>query len=120
MNSDVDFLIVDSKPFGPERSRRKEMARIWRALGKFMVPEDILLYTHAELESRMNSAGCTTGWKGRNRNGDRRGFGRTEDAHFLLGLGVLTEGKADEPRAETDGQGTDTTERTWYTEGGTT
>lgn len=54
-NSDVDFLIVDSKPFGPERSRRKEMARIWKALGRFMTPVDILLYTQKELDSRMNS-----------------------------------------------------------------
>ncbi len=54
-NSDVDFLIVDSKPFGPERSRRKEMARIWKALGKFMVPIDILLYYPKEFEQRQNS-----------------------------------------------------------------
>ncbi|MEW6236023.1 MAG: nucleotidyltransferase domain-containing protein [Candidatus Omnitrophota bacterium] len=54
-DSDVDFLIVDSKPFGPERIRRKEMARIWKALGKFMLPVDILLFTQTELESRMNS-----------------------------------------------------------------
>jgi len=54
-DSDIDFLIVDAKPFGAERSRRKEMARIWKALGKFMLPVDILLYTQTELESRMSS-----------------------------------------------------------------
>ncbi len=54
-DSDIDFLIIDSKPFGPERSRRKEMARIWRALRKFMVPVDILLYTQTELENRIHS-----------------------------------------------------------------
>lgn len=54
-DSDVDFLVVDSEPFGPKRSRRKEMARIWKALSKFLLPVDILLYTQAELDSRMNS-----------------------------------------------------------------
>lgn len=54
-DSDVDFLIVDSASFGPGRSRRKEMARIWKALGKFLQPVDILLYSQGELDSRMNS-----------------------------------------------------------------
>ncbi len=54
-DSDVDFLIVDSKSFGPQRSRRKEMARIWKALGEFMLSVDILLYTPTELDIRKNS-----------------------------------------------------------------
>lgn len=49
-DSDVDFLVVDARSFGPERSRRKEMARIWRALGKFLAPVDILLYSLEEVE----------------------------------------------------------------------
>ena len=29
--SDVDILVVEDEPFGPERSRTKEMARLWQA-----------------------------------------------------------------------------------------
>lgn len=54
-DSDVDFLIVDSNPFGPERSRRKEMARIWKALGKYMLPVDLLLYSQTEFDQRKRS-----------------------------------------------------------------
>lgn len=53
--SDVDLLIVDSKPFGPAHSRRKETARIWRALGRFLTPVDILLYSRDEIEKWRNS-----------------------------------------------------------------
>ncbi len=49
--SDVDLLVVEAEDFGPERSRRKEMARLWRALAKFDVPKDILVYSRGEAES---------------------------------------------------------------------
>jgi predicted nucleotidyltransferase len=55
MDSDVDLLIIDEHSFGPKRSRRKEMARIWRALGEFMLPIDILLYSEKEIEERRHS-----------------------------------------------------------------
>ncbi|MBI1390862.1 MAG: nucleotidyltransferase domain-containing protein [bacterium] len=48
IESDFDFLIVDDKTFGPSRSRRKELARVWRALGRFDAPIDLLLYSQAE------------------------------------------------------------------------
>ena len=31
-NSDVDLLIVEKRPFGPARSRRAELTRLWMAL----------------------------------------------------------------------------------------
>ena len=49
-DSDVDLLIVQSAPFGPHRDRRKEMTRLWRALARFVVAKDILLYSRDEVE----------------------------------------------------------------------
>ena len=48
-NSDLDLLIVERREFGPERSRRREMAQLWRALAHFRVPKDTLLYTQDEV-----------------------------------------------------------------------
>jgi predicted nucleotidyltransferase len=48
--SDLDFLVIEDKPFGPGRSRRREMARLSRALARFPVPQDILVYTAEEAE----------------------------------------------------------------------
>ncbi|WP_008318099.1 nucleotidyltransferase domain-containing protein [Leptolyngbya sp. PCC 6406] len=47
--SDVDLLIVENKPFGVNRSRRKEAAKVWRALARFKLPIDILLYSADEV-----------------------------------------------------------------------
>ena len=49
LGSDVDLLIVESDPFDEKRSRRKEMARLWRALASFPFPKDILVYSRDEL-----------------------------------------------------------------------
>jgi predicted nucleotidyltransferase len=49
-DSDLDLLIVEQEAFGPERSRRHEMARIWRALARFRMPKDILVYTPDEVD----------------------------------------------------------------------
>lgn len=49
-DSDVDLLIVEDEPFGPDRSRRKEIARILRTLSSFAVPIDVLVYSVSELE----------------------------------------------------------------------
>jgi predicted nucleotidyltransferase len=47
-DSDIDLLVVESDPFGPERSRLKEMNRIRRSLSTFRVPKDILIYSTDE------------------------------------------------------------------------
>ena len=47
-DSDVDLLIVESTPFGPGRSRRKEMAILWKLLRTFNLPKDILIYSLEE------------------------------------------------------------------------
>ena len=50
-HSDLDLLVVEDEEFGPERSRRAEMARIWRLLARFPTPKDILVYSRREVES---------------------------------------------------------------------
>lgn len=48
--SDIDLLIIESDAFGEKRSRRKEMARLWRALAPFPFAKDILVYSRDEVE----------------------------------------------------------------------
>lgn len=48
--SDVDLVVVESEPFHEGRSRRREMARLWRILAPFSVAKDILLYSSDEVE----------------------------------------------------------------------
>ncbi len=48
--SDVDLLVVEDEPFGPGRSRRREMARLSRLLARFRLPQDILVYSAEETE----------------------------------------------------------------------
>ncbi|MCX5674001.1 MAG: nucleotidyltransferase domain-containing protein [Planctomycetota bacterium] len=48
-DSDVDLLVVEREPFGPERSRWKELTRLWSAIIPFRAPVDILLYTQDEV-----------------------------------------------------------------------
>jgi predicted nucleotidyltransferase len=48
--SDVDLMVIESAPFGPQRDRRQEMTRLWRALVRFPVAKDILVYSREEVE----------------------------------------------------------------------
>ncbi len=48
--SDVDFVVVEKKPFGPDHSRRQEMVRLWKTLSRFDFPTDILVYSQEEFE----------------------------------------------------------------------
>ena len=48
--SDVDLVVVESEPFGRERSRRMETVRLYRSLAGFGVGKDILLYSRDEVE----------------------------------------------------------------------
>ncbi len=49
-DSDVDLVVLEAQPFGPGRSRGAEETRLWRALAKFHVPKDILVYSLDEAE----------------------------------------------------------------------
>jgi predicted nucleotidyltransferase len=54
--SDVDLLVIEREPFGPNRSRRQEAARIWRCLSEFRVPKDILVYSVSEIDRWKDSS----------------------------------------------------------------
>ena len=49
-DSDIDLVILEAEPFGPDRDRGAEETRLWRALAKFHVPKDILVYSLDEAE----------------------------------------------------------------------
>lgn len=53
-DSDVDLLIVEAEPFGTDRSRRREMMRVWRLLADFRIAKDILIYSSQEVEAWSN------------------------------------------------------------------
>ena len=48
--SDIDLLVIESEPFGPGRSRRQEMNRLYRALRSFRVPTDVLVFSRQDVE----------------------------------------------------------------------
>ena len=48
-NSDIDLIVVEAEPFGPKRSRHKEMVRLYHALARFCVPADVLVYSHDDI-----------------------------------------------------------------------
>ena len=48
-DSDVDLVVVEAEPFGPERSRRRELVRLYHALVEFPVSTDILVYSHDDV-----------------------------------------------------------------------
>ena len=49
-NSDLDLIVIEAEPFGPGRSRRREMARLYEALSGFGVPADLLVYSRADVD----------------------------------------------------------------------
>ena len=49
-DSDVDLIVIESTPFGESRDRGVEETRLWRALAKFHVPKDILVYSRGEVD----------------------------------------------------------------------
>jgi uncharacterized protein len=49
-DSDLDLIVVEDGPFGPERSRRAEMVKLWRLLRDIRIPKDFLVFTPEEIE----------------------------------------------------------------------
>ena len=64
-DSDVDLLVIEKEPFSPQRSRRKEMARLQMALRELPLSKDILLYSREEFEHWRNSLNHLAGRAGR-------------------------------------------------------
>ena len=54
-DSDIDLVVIEEEPFGPGRDRGAEETRLWRALAKFHVPKDILVYSREEVDYWRNS-----------------------------------------------------------------
>ncbi|MEO0455125.1 MAG: nucleotidyltransferase domain-containing protein [Cyanobacteria bacterium P01_A01_bin.114] len=50
VDSDYDLLIIEAEPFSPQRSRRREAAKVWRALAELGISSDILMYSQAETD----------------------------------------------------------------------
>ena len=48
-DSDVDFLIVQERPFQNEQARADALVQAWEALAPFRVPTDLLLYSEDEV-----------------------------------------------------------------------
>lgn len=55
-DSDVDLLVIEAEPFGPHRSRFREINRLERAMGTIPVATDILVYSSEEVERLKLSA----------------------------------------------------------------
>lgn len=49
-DSDVDLIVVEAEPFGPERSRREEMVRLYHTVAKFPVSTDLLVYSRGDVD----------------------------------------------------------------------
>ena len=49
-DSDVDLLVITNETYGPNNSRHKAMARLWRLLADIPASKDIVLFTNAEVE----------------------------------------------------------------------
>jgi uncharacterized protein len=54
-DSHVDVLVIEREPFGPARSRIKEAARLYRALGDLPASKDLLVYSRDEVEARRST-----------------------------------------------------------------
>ena len=49
-NSDIDLIVLEAEPFGPERSRHEELVRLYRTLRGFHVPADVLVYSREDVD----------------------------------------------------------------------
>jgi len=56
-NSDVDLLVLQREPFGKQGSRLEQLAKIRRALKRFFVPRDVLIYSLDDLEKLQDFPG---------------------------------------------------------------
>ncbi len=49
-DSDVDLMVIESAPYGPGNGRRQKMTLLWKALAKYPVSKDILVYSRDEVD----------------------------------------------------------------------
>ncbi len=48
--SDVDLLVVEREPFGPQRSRWPELVRLLNLSARLRIPTDFLVYSRDEVQ----------------------------------------------------------------------
>ena len=53
--SDLDFLVIEDEPFGPNRSRRQEWRKLRQTLRQTGIPTDVLVYSRDEVDRWMLS-----------------------------------------------------------------
>ena len=49
-NSDIDLIVVEAEPFGPKRSRHRELVRLYHTVAGFRVPADLLVFSHEDVD----------------------------------------------------------------------
>ncbi|TRO81811.1 nucleotidyltransferase domain-containing protein [Desulfuromonas acetexigens] len=54
-DSDIDLLVIETEPFGPERSRLVEIGRLEAALGRLPHATDLLIYSRDEIKKWKDS-----------------------------------------------------------------
>ena len=64
-DSDVDLLVIETEPFSPQRSRRKEVAHLQMALRELTLSKDLIIYSRDEFEHWRNSLNHLAGRAGR-------------------------------------------------------
>ena len=49
-DSDIDLIVVEAEPFGPDRSRHDESSKLYRTLAQFRVAADVLVYSQDDVD----------------------------------------------------------------------
>lgn len=49
-DSDEDLVVVEAEPFGPERSRHREMVKLYHAVAGFPVAAAVLVYAREDVD----------------------------------------------------------------------
>ena len=49
-DSDLDLIVVEAEPFGPQRPRHPEMIRLYHAVAGFHVAADVLVYSTDDVD----------------------------------------------------------------------
>ena len=49
-DSDIDLIVVESEPFGPERSRHQELVRLYHAITGSGISTDVLVFSQEDVD----------------------------------------------------------------------
>lgn len=48
-DSDLDFMVIENGPFGPDKTREHEMIKLWQMFFDYAIPLDFLVYSPDEV-----------------------------------------------------------------------